>query len=315
MSRTITDAFKKKTKKMKIHTIAVIPCLNEAATIGSMVLKTRRYVDAVLVVDDGSVDDTAKIAREAGAVILAHKTNMGKGAAIKTGFNYALRNAYHYAVTLDGDGQHNPEEIPVVVGSILNNGHDISLGIRAGNRTEMPRWRKIGKRILDYSTSLGNGGVVTDSQCGFRAFNHNAIEKLTPKLNGNGFSIESEQLILSNDLNLKVKKVGISCRYENLKNTSKQNPATHGFHVLSSVIKLIVERRPLLLIGVPGFILTTIGLLLGIYTLQYYNQTQIFLLSYILLICMLLIIGTLSMFMGLVLNVLSAMVRRFSICK
>jgi len=313
MSRTITDAFKKKNKKMKIHTIAIIPCLNEAATIGSMVLKVRHYVDAVLVVDDGSVDDTAKIAREAGAVVLAHKTNMGKSAAIKTGFNYALRNAYDYAVTLDGDGQHNPEEIPIVIGSILNNGHDISLGIRAGNRTEMPRWRKIGKRILDYSTGLGNGGFVTDSQCGFRAFNHDAIEKLTPKINGNGFSIESEQLILSNDLDLKVKKVDVSCRYKNLKNTSKQNSATHGFHVLSSVIKLIVERRPLLLIGVPGFVLTTIGILLGIYTLQYYNQTQIFLLSNILLICMILIIGTLSMFMGIVLNVLSSMMRRSTI--
>lgn len=312
MAAPLYSDFKNKTKNLKIKTLAVIPCLNEEATIGSVVLKTKHYVDTVLVIDDGSNDDTSALAREAGAVVITHKNNMGKGAAIKTGFKYALTKGYHYIVTLDGDGQHNPEEIPVVVGSILNNGHDISLGIRAGERTEMPGWRKIGKRVLDYSTSLGNGGFVTDSQCGFRAFNRNAIEKITPKLTGTGFSVDSEQLILAHELDLKIKKTGISCRYENLVNTSKVNPAAHGMKVLTSVLKLIVEKRPLCFIGVPGFILTLFGLLLGIYTLQYYNQTQIFILSYAILICIFLIIGTLSMLIGIVLNVLSNVIRRLS---
>ena len=191
MVAPLNSDFKSKTKDLKIRTLAIIPCLNEEATIGSVVLKTKHYVDTVLVIDDGSHDDTSALAREAGAVVITHKNNKGKGAAIKTGFKYALSKGYNYVVTLDGDGQHNPEEIPTIVGSILNNGHDISLGIRAGERTEMPRWRKIGKRVLDYSTSLGNGGFVTDSQCGFRAFNKNAVEKIAPKLSGNGFSVDS----------------------------------------------------------------------------------------------------------------------------
>lgn len=312
MSAAQTDEFKKKSNKLKLRTLALIPCLNEGVTIASLVLKTKHYVDTVLVIDDGSTDDTAIIAREAGAVVISHKTNMGKGAALKTGFQYAMSHRFDYVVTLDGDGQHNPVEIPNVLGSILNNGHDISLGIRAGERTEMPGWRKIGKRVLDYSTSLGNGGFVTDSQCGFRAFNHNAMEKLMPRLKENGFSVESEQLILADELQLKLKKTNISCRYENLVNTSTENPASHGLKVLTGVLKLVAIKRPLMLIGIPGFVLTLLGLLLGIHTLQYYNQTQVFLISYAIIISILLIVGTLSMLTGLILNVLSDLVRRSS---
>jgi len=313
MATTQSDEFKKQSKKLKLRTLAIIPCLNEGVTIASLVLKTKHYVDTVLVIDDGSNDDTAAIAKEAGAVVITHKSNRGKGAALRTGFQYAINKGFDYVVTLDGDGQHNPIEIPRVLGSIFNNGHDISLGIRAGERTEMPGWRKIGKRVLDYSTSLGNGGFVTDSQCGFRAFNQHAVQTLIPHLKENGFSVESEQLILANQLHLNLKKTNISCKYEDLVNTSKVNPASHGFKVLTGIIKLIAEKRPLFFIGVPGFIITLMGVLLGIHTLQYYNQTQIFLISYAIIICILLIIGTLSMLMGLVLNVLSNLVRRISV--
>ncbi|UCD13705.1 MAG: glycosyltransferase family 2 protein, partial [Thermoplasmatales archaeon] len=186
------------------RTLAVIPCYNEETTIGSIVLKAKSYVNEVLVVDDGSSDDTAKIAKDAGAVVIAHKKNKGKSSGIKTGFKYALTKAFDYVVTIDGDGQHNPDDIPIVLGNLQNNGHDISIGIRFGASTEMPGWRKIGKRILDYATSFGNGGHVTDSQCGFRAFNKKAVKSLAPRLNGGEFNVESEQLIKANDLGLKV---------------------------------------------------------------------------------------------------------------
>ena len=182
-------------KTMNESTLAIIPCYNEEATIGSIVIRTKRHVDRVLVVDDGSTDDTVRIAKEAGATVISHKTNKGKSAGIKTGFKYALIKGFNYVVTIDGDGQHNPDEIPVVLGNLQNNGHDIILGVRYGDSTEMPLWRKFGKRVLDYSTSFGNGGHVTDSQCGFRAFNKKAIQGITPRLNGGEFSTESEQLI------------------------------------------------------------------------------------------------------------------------
>ena len=296
-------------KETLYHALAVVPCYNEEATIGSIVLKAKRHVDKVLVVDDGSTDDTAKIAKEAGATVISHKKNEGKSFGIKTGFKYALSNRYDYVVTIDGDGQHNPDEIPTVLGNIMNNGYDISIGFRHGASTEMPPWRKIGKRVLDYATSFGNGGNVTDSQCGFRAFNKKAVQSLTPRLNGGAFNVESEQLIKAHELGLNVINTRVSCRYKNL-DTSTKNPTSHGFSVLNYVIWLVAERRPLLFIGVPGFVFVILGLLFGIQTLQYYNQTHVFLVPYAILVSIFLIIGALGMFIGLMLNVLPGIIKR-----
>ena len=299
----------KNNKTLGRRTLAIVPCYNEEPTVGSIVLKAKNHVDKVLVIDDGSKDDTARIARKAGASVICHKTNHGKSYAIKTGFKYAINKGYDFVVTIDGDGQHNPDEIPLVLNSIINNGSDISIGYRTGSNTEMPMWRKIGKRVLDYATGIGSGGYVTDSQCGFRAFNKRAVKGLLNKLNGGAFTVESEQLIKAHDLGLSVATANVSCKYKNL-DTSTKNPTSHGFSVLSYIIWLIAERRPLLFIGVPGFILVVVGLLFGILTLQHYNQTQVFLVSYAILTSIFLIIGVLGMFIGLMLNVLPNIIRR-----
>ena len=295
--------------KTNTKTLAIIPCFNEEATIGSLVLKTKKHVDEVLVIDDGSSDDTSKIAKDAGATVISSTKNKGKSFGIKTGFKYAIEKGFDYVITLDGDGQHNPSEIPTLLGNVMNNGHDISIGFRSGNGTEMPNWRKVGKRVLDYATSFGNGGNVTDSQCGFRAFNQKAVAALTPRLNGEDFTTESEQLIKAHDLGLKTINTAVTCKYENLE-TSTKNPASHGFSVLGYIIWLVAERRPLLFIGVPGFIMVLLGLYFGIQTLQYYNQSHVFLLSYAILVIIFLIIGTLAMFMGLMLNVIPHILQR-----
>jgi len=293
----------------KKRTLAVIPCYNEESTIGSIVLKTKRHVDKVLVVDDGSKDDTAKVAKEAGAVVISNNRNQGKGSVIKTGFKYALAKNFDYVITLDGDGQHNPDEVPIILGDLMNNGHDITIGLRSGYNTEMPKWRKLGKRVLDYATSFGNGGYVTDSQCGFRAFNKNAVKHLIPKLNGENFSTESEQLIKAHEVGLKVSHKDITCKYKNL-DTSTKNPTMHGFSVLSYIIWLVAEKRPLLFISIPGFVMVLIGLFFGINILQYYNQTHIFLVPQAILASIFLIIGTLAIFIGLMLNVIPTIVKK-----
>jgi glycosyltransferase involved in cell wall biosynthesis len=297
-------------KNKDTQTLAIIPCYNEETTIGSIILKTKRYVNKVLVIDDGSIDDTAKIAKDAGAEVISNKTNRGKGNAVKTGFKYALSHNFDYVVTIDGDGQHNPAEIPTLIGNILNNGHDISLGFRVGAATEMPKWRKVGKRVLDYATSFGSGGFVTDSQCGFRAFNKKAIRELTPELKGNAFSVESEQLIKAHKLGLNLVNTNVTCKYNNLINTSTKHPTSHGFSVLSYIIILVAERHPLLFISVPGFVSVILGILFGILTMQYYNQTHAFLVPYAILVSIFLIIGALAMFMGLMLNVIPHMIRQ-----
>jgi len=216
-------------------TLAVIACYNEGIAIGSVVLKTKHHVDEVLVIDDGSDDDTAKIAKEAGATIIAHSSNKGKSEAIKTGFKYGLDKDFEYMVTIDGDGQHNPDEIPQILKDIQNNSHDISIGIRYGITTEMPRWRRIGKRVLDYGVSFA-GGALTDSQSGFRAFNRRAMDIFYHNLNGNGFTIETEELLLAHDLNLKIANTRVSCKYKNIDTSNKRFSVSHGFSVLRYIL-------------------------------------------------------------------------------
>lgn len=294
-------------KKMKI--LAAIPCYNEEVTIGSVVLKAKRYVDEVLVVDDGSIDDTARVAEEAGATVIKHEENKGKASAIRTAFRYALENDFDAVVTLDGDGQHNADEIPNLLKPVIDNKADIAIGFRFGRLTEMPLWRKMGKRVLDYATGVG-ASKITDSQCGFRVFNRKAIEKFARRLRGNGFSVESEQLVLANDYDLKIAEVRISCRYKHLRKTSKKSPFSHGPSVLSYVIWLIAERRPLLFIGVPGLALILTGLFFGYQTVRFYNKTNIFLISYALITAIFLIIGALAVLMSLLLNVLPHIIER-----
>lgn len=304
------DITKSDVKNKKV--LAVIPCFNEEATIGSVVIKTKRYVDEVIVIDDGSSDDTAKIAKTAGANVIFHENNMGKGAGIRSGFRYAVDNDFNYVVTLDGDGQHNADEIPNLIGRMLSvKGIDISLGVRHGDDTEMPLWRKVGKRVLDYSTSFGSGGLVTDSQCGFRAFSKKAVTDMLPRLKSDAFNVESEQIILANKLGLKTANTHISCRYNSLKtDTSTKTSTSHGFSVLGYIIWLIAERRPLIFIGLPGVSFVIIGIFLAILTLQEYNMIHVFSIQYALLTTFFLIMGTLAVFIGLLFNTLPHIIQR-----
>jgi glycosyltransferase involved in cell wall biosynthesis len=296
--------------KTEGRSIVIIPCYNEEATIASIIARAKHFVNEVLVIDDGSNDHTASIARDTGATVITHKTNQGKSAGIKTGFKYALNNNYDYIITLDGDAQHNPSEIPLLLNNLKNNGHDITLGVRYGDNTEMPLWRKLGKRVLDYTTSFGNGGLVTDSQCGYRAFNKRAVENILPRLTGRSFSVESEQLIRAYETGLKMESQRISCRYKYL-NTSTKTPASHGISVLTYILWLIAERRPLIYLTLPGFISSIIGLFLGVFALESYSLTNIFNIFLVISSSLLVIVGILVSLIGMLLSVFPGIIRRF----
>ena len=142
--------------------ITVIPAYNEGITIGSVVLGCSKYSREVIVVDDGSADNTAEIARLAGATVIEHTRNQGKAQAIKTAFKAAMDMGAETVIMIDADGQHNPDEIPIVAAPILNDEADLVIGSRfIGEGNDIPAYRQIGQKTLNYATNIssasGNG--------------------------------------------------------------------------------------------------------------------------------------------------------------
>jgi len=164
---------------MKISMIiAVIPAFNEESQIKEVVLKTAGFVDRVIVVDDGSVDLTGEVAADAGAVVVRHAINRGLGAAISTGLKAGLKLGADIVVTLDADGQHLPEEIPLFAEKI-SNGYEVVLGSRMiEKKGNMPKSRQVAQVIGNYLTFVLFGILVSDSQSGFRAFSRDAARRL-----------------------------------------------------------------------------------------------------------------------------------------
>jgi len=251
-----------------------MPAYNEEAAIAKTVLGARQHADAVLVVDDGSKDETARIAGALGAIVVRHEANRGYGGALQTIFGTARGMGVEELVIIDADGQHDPGEIPGLLAE-LRKGNDVIVGSRfaGGNGKEIPTYRKIGMRILDTATALaGNGLAITDSQSGFRAYGRRAIEAI--HINGEGMSAGSEILVQVNDHRLRVAEVPIKVHYD-IGGTSSENPVSHGVGVLMNIVRLISLRRPLVFFGVPGLLFAFIGVATEIYTFsEFYRSGQ-----------------------------------------
>src|SRR5436190_4199251 len=229
--------------------IVAIPAFNEGTTIASVVLKARQFATEVIVVDDGSEDDTAETAALAGAHVIQHAHNLGKGVAIRSAWLYARERAPEAFVLLDGDHQHNPNDIPRLVETILSGKSDVVIGVRWGKTSGMPMYRRLGKRALDYATAAATKrGMLTDSQCGFRVFSSRALDLMEPS--DNGLSIESQMLLEAQERKLRIHEVGIGARYD--LEGSTLGPARHGTSVLRRIITVVSERRPLFFFGLCG---------------------------------------------------------------
>lgn len=221
-----------KNEKPKI--IAAIPAYNEEKYIRRIVQETRKYVNQVIVVDDGSTDGTARIAQESGAYVIKHITNQGYGGAIKTCLKTAMAYETDILVILDADGQHNPKEIPSVIQPILNGDADLVIGSRFLNKqNKVPCYRKFGINVITWLYNFGSYIKVTDAQSGFRAYSRRALQTLFP-LESDGMSISMEILIKARNYRLRLNEVPISCLYH--RESSTLNPFTHGFSVALSTI-------------------------------------------------------------------------------
>jgi len=173
---------------MKKKVFAVIPAYNEDKYIRSIIKETKKYVDQVIVVDDGSKDNTEEISKKSKAIVLRHLVNLGKGAALKTGCDYAAKNKADIILAIDADAQHNPNEIPKFLEEISNN-HDVVLSYRKQNMN-MPFILKLGNWFINKTISFLYGIKIKDSQCGYRAFTRKAYKRLRWK--ASDYSMESE---------------------------------------------------------------------------------------------------------------------------
>ena len=172
---------------------AVIPCFNESASITALVAAVRRQLPSVLVVDDGSTDDTAGRARAAGAVVVRHELNLGKGAALKTGLSRALKLGCEWAVTLDGDGQHAPEDLPALLRGASQTGALLVIGDRMNEAQKIPWLRRRVNRWMSRKLSQRAGRPLPDTQSGFRLIHLQTWAALS--LHTEHFEVESEMLM------------------------------------------------------------------------------------------------------------------------
>jgi len=289
----------------------VAPAYNEGLVIGSVVLLAKKHADRVIVVDDGSADRTAETARLAGADVIRFEENGGKAKAMMAGFARARELGYDVVVMLDGDGQHDPDEIPAVAAPVLAGVADLVIGSRfLATRAEIPAYRRAGQMVLNGFTNLsvdGDDFVTTDSQSGFRALSRRALENLT--FSSEGYNIESDMISHFAPLDLRMTEVPISVTYD-VPHKHKKNPLSHGFGVLAKIVELIGHRRPLLFFGIPGSVIAVFGMGLEIYTFsEFYRTAQLHYVIFTLGITAL-ILGLLLISSGLILNFLTLVIRR-----
>ena len=254
--------------------IACFPAYNEEGVIGNLIKKTLPLVDSVVVCDDGSTDLTSKEAKDAGAFVIRHSSNKGKGAALKSLFDFARHSNADIIVTIDGDGQFLPEEIPKLTKDIEDGKSDIVIGYRFETEKDMPSYRKFGNKVLDELSKQAANLNLRDTQSGFRAYSKHAIKKIYFK--NDGFAADSEILIDASEKNLSISEHNVTVLYNTGNRTSTKNPIRHGSGVFISLLELVLMKRPIAFLGIPGFLMLLTGIISSTITLTLFNETRYF---------------------------------------
>jgi len=283
------------------HNIVIgMPAYNEEKYIGSIVMLVKQYAAEVIVVDDGSIDRTAKVAALAGATVIRHGENKGYGAAIQGIIFEAKKKNADILVIIDADAQHNPEEIPALINAV-SEGYDLVIGSRKmQTQSDIPAFRRFGQRVLLFFTNILSGEKLSDTESGFRAYSRKAMAEL--ELKEKGMAISAETVSAATAKGLSVTEVPISVTYT--KDGSTMNPVKHGMGVLNRIMVMISERKPLLFFGLMGGILFALGIVFGIIVVQTLYDEQILQVGSALISMLLITVGTLSISTGVILDVI-----------
>ena len=215
--------------------VAIIPALNAERTVPRVIEQARRQIEPVVVIDDGSGDRTGDVAREAGAIVLRHDVNRGKGAALKTGFAWARENGYEGVITLDADGQHLPAEIPKFVRQRAAGGEDLIIGGRAHLFGQMLPRRRNANRFSAWCIAKCSGVPITDSQSGFRFYSARLIDGI--QLHTNGFDMESEVIVRAGRRGYRIVTIPIDLGFVDGLSTSHYKPLKDTLRIAWTVTR------------------------------------------------------------------------------
>ena len=215
---------------------AVIPVFNEKHSIGNLVLKAKQYCNDVIVVDDGSTDKTADILKTLGCKYVLHADNQGQGAATRTGVNVALRLGADIIVTLDGDGQHSPDNIPLLLKPVLDNTADVVVGSRIAQLQGVPEYRKLGIDFITWLYNVGSQYKLSDSLLCLRVFKSEVLRNI--QIEENRFGFCPEMLIKIRQKGYRIKDIPINCIYhDDYSLNSTYSPVRLGLILMRKTIK------------------------------------------------------------------------------
>ncbi|MFB6182928.1 MAG: glycosyltransferase family 2 protein [Haloarculaceae archaeon] len=260
-----------------------VPAYDEADAIADVVAAAMRHADAVVVVDDGSTDDTADRARQAGAEVVEHARNRGYGAALQTLFETAAERDVDHLVVLDGDGQHDPSDVPELVAHQRETGAEVVVGSRfvEGASTDATPLRRAGLWTINGLTNLSLGIVrarsrVHDTQSGFRSYDRRAIADLAAESRiDHRMSASVDILYHATRNDYAIEEVPTTVTYD-VADASTHHPVTHGYTLLKNIVRTIETRRPLTAVGAPGVLSTGVGIGFAYWTVLNYVHSGSF---------------------------------------
>lgn len=251
--------------------IVGVPALNEEKHIAKVLVTAQKYCDGIIVCDDGSLDMTGEISAKLGAKVLRHERALGYGSALLNIFREANANGAEILVTMDGDGQHDGDEIPELIEPILQGKADIVVGSRfASGNGSVKSYRKAGIKMITAMTNEVTDYKISDAQSGFRAYNKAALRVIRPREMGMGASVEILTQAKSNDLRLAEVPIHISYGED----TSTHNPLYHGVDVVMAAFKQLSIQHPLIIYGIPGLAILLTGIGFGVWTAESYNASH-----------------------------------------